>query len=38
MTNPIWKREERFSIALQSLYRCYGYIPYKMSRFEEYDL
>ena len=38
MTNPIWKREERFSIALQSLYRCYGYIPYKMSQFEEYDL
>ena len=38
MTNPIWKREERFSIALQSLYRRYGYIPYKMSRFEEYDL
>ena len=38
MTNPIWKNEERFGIALQDLYRRYGYIPYKMSRFEEYDL
>lgn len=38
MTNPTWKHEERFGFALQSLYRRYGYIPYKMSRFEEYDL
>ena len=38
MMDPIWKNEERFSFALQSLYRKYGYIPYKMSRFEEYDL
>jgi len=38
MTNPIWKNEEQSGYALRSLYRSYGYIPYKMSRFEEYDL
>ncbi len=38
MTNPIWKNEERAGYDLRSLYRGYGYIPYKMSRFEEYDL
>ena len=38
MTDPNWKNEERSGDALQSLYRRYGYIPYKMSRFEEYDL
>lgn len=37
-TDPIWKNEERAGYALRSLYRQYGYIPYKMSRFEEYDL
>ena len=38
MMNPIWKHEERAGYDLRSLYRSYGYIPYKMSRFEEYDL
>jgi len=38
MTNPIWKNEEQAGISLKNLYRHYGYIPYKMSRFEEYDL
>jgi len=38
MTDPTWKNEERAGYALRSLYRNYGYIPYKMSRFEEYDL
>lgn len=38
MRNPIWKNEEQAGIALKSLYRRYGYIPYKMSRFEAYDL
>ena len=38
MTNPIWKNEEQAGASLQKLYRRYGYIPYKMSRFEEYDL
>ena len=32
------KSEEQAGSALRSLYRGYGYIPYKMSRFEEYDL
>ena len=31
--NPIWKNEERAGHDLRRLYRCYGYIPYKMSRF-----
>ena len=38
MMNPIWKNEEQAGASLQKLYRRYGYIPYKMSRFEEYDL
>ena len=37
MMNPTWKHEERSGYALRNLYRSYGYIPYKMSRFEEYD-
>ena len=32
------KGEERVIMALRSLYGSYGYRPYKMSRFEEYDL
>ncbi len=38
MTDGIWKTEERAVFALRSLYRRYGYAPYKMSQFEEYDL
>ena len=38
MTDPIWKTEEQAGASLRKLYRRYGYIPYKMSRFEEYDL
>ena len=38
MTDVILKNEERAVFALRSLYRRYGYAPYKMSRFEEYDL
>lgn len=34
----VWKREEQAVFTLRSLYRKYGYAPYKMSRFEEYDL
>lgn len=34
----ILKSEERAVFDLRSLYRGYGYTPYKMSRFEEYDL
>ena len=38
MTDMLWKTEERAVFTLRSLYRRYGYAPYKMSRFEEYDL
>ncbi|MDD5864344.1 MAG: ATP phosphoribosyltransferase regulatory subunit [Firmicutes bacterium] len=32
------KNEERAVFALRALYRRYGYVGYKMSQFEEYDL
>lgn len=38
MTDVILKNEERAVFTLRSLYQRYGYAPYKMSRFEEYDL
>lgn len=38
MEAMVLKNEERAVFALQKLYRQYGYLPYKMSRFEEYDL
>ena len=38
MTDAILKNEERAILTLRGLYRQYGYAPYKMSRFEEYDL
>ena len=34
----VLKYEERAILTLRQLYRSYGYGPYKMSRFEEYDL
>lgn len=36
--NEILKSEEQAVFALRRLYNNYGYTPYKMSRFEEYDL
>ncbi len=36
--DKIIKNDERAIFALRSLYRRFGYVPYKMSRFEEYDL
>lgn len=36
--NDILKPEERAVCALRKLYKSFGYAPYKMSRFEEYDL
>ncbi|MCM1365088.1 MAG: ATP phosphoribosyltransferase regulatory subunit [Faecalibacterium sp.] len=36
--SSILKSEEKAVFALRSLYRKYGYLPYKMSKFEEYDL
>ena len=32
------KPEEQAVYSLRALYRRYGYLPYKMSKFEEYDL
>ena len=32
------KPEEKAVFLLRSLYRSFGYLPYKMSKFEEYDL
>ena len=34
----VLKKEERAIFSLRSLYRKYGYMPYKMSKFEEYEL
>lgn len=36
--NKLLKNEERAVFALRSLYKQYGYLPFKMSKFEEYDL
>lgn len=32
------KQEEKAVFSLRALYRNYGYLPFKMSKFEEYDL
>lgn len=37
-SSNILKNEEKAVFALRSLYRKYGYTPFKMSKFEEYDL
>lgn len=37
MDEKILKSEEKAIFALRSLYRKYGYSPYKMSKFEEYE-
>ena len=34
----ILKSEEKAIYSLRSLYKKYGYMPFKMSKFEEYDL
>ena len=38
MPEKVLKEEERIALELRSLYKKYGYLPYKMSKFEEYDL
>lgn len=38
MDETILKNDERAVFSLRSLYRKYGYVPFKMSKFEEYDL
>lgn len=37
MEQCLLKREEKAVFSLRSLYRQYGYAPYKMSKFEEYE-
>lgn len=37
MNQTLLKPEERAIFALRELYRSYGYLPFKMSKFEEYD-
>ena len=36
--NCTLKKEEQAVFTLRGLYENYGYSPYKMSKFEEYDL
>lgn len=38
MINNILKNEEKAIFALRALYKQYGYLSFKMSKFEEYDL
>ena len=38
LNENILKNEERAVFALRALYKNYGYSPFKMSKFEEYDL
>ena len=38
MFETVLKQEEKVALALQALYRNYGYLPYQMSTFEPYDL
>ena len=38
MDEALLKAEERAVFALRALYRRFGYLPFKMSKFEEYEL
>lgn len=38
MNEALFKQEERAIYALRALFRTYGYLPFRMGRFEEYDL
>ena len=38
LSDTVLKYEERVVFALRELYGSYGYAPFRMSRFEEYDL
>ncbi len=38
MSESMLKEEERIAFALRALYKKYGYLPYKMNKFEAYDL
>ena len=38
MLDNILRKEEKIAFELRALYQKYGYLPYKMSKFETYDL
>ncbi len=38
MIETVLKQQERVSLALRELFKKYGYAPYKMNKFEAYDL
>lgn len=38
LRDGILSRAERVGLSLRALYRSYGYLPYRMSKFEPYDL
>ena len=38
MDKELFKNEEKAIFTLRALYKQYGYLPFKMSKFEEYDL
>ena len=38
INEKLLKSDERALLTLRSLYKAYGYLPFKMSKFEEYDL
>ena len=38
LDDTILNRQERVVIALRGIYERYGYMSFKMSKFEEYDL
>ena len=37
MNENIFKQDEKALFPLRRLYRSYGYLPFKMNKFEEYD-
>ena len=37
MNETIFKQDEKALFSLRALYRSYGYLPFKMNKFEEYD-
>lgn len=37
MNQSIFKQEEKALFSLRALYRSFGYLPFKMNKFEEYD-
>jgi len=38
ISDSLLRKDEKAIIALRSLYSRYGYVPFKMNKFEEYDL